>query len=587
MLVVGRHWGLVAAAAALALSPNGRDASGAGAASGEAPAGAEAVAAQPEGVGARAAPEVVTPAALAKCAACHRTPTPDLLPKERWPRMLEHMSSLMEQYDLAVKLTPEELFEVKKHFVAVAPPTVALLDEDFTPSPIAFAGVPMGMPAMPPKPGEKAQPPMMGQVRIVDLDRSGRPDVLVCDIAGNKVVLLTEHQGPGQWAEADLIPVPAPAQLDIADMDGDGHLDILVASVGGLQPTDEPVGSITLFLGDGRFGYRRQVIADKTPRASDVKAVDIDGDGDLDVVGAFFGMYKTGQVAWFRQDVDAADKDGRRAWTAQTIYQRNGVSHVAPIDANHDGRPDLAVLVSQEHEEIVLLTNTGIAAAASAVMGPALTGEAEVQATGSMFTPSVLWQAPHPLWGFSSMRTCDLDQDGDLDILATNGDALDIDAKPKRWHGAQWLENRTPRAPAAGGAPVGGLAPTFVYHDLARFHGAYSIAPGDLDGDGDLDLVVTSMMNDWSQPSRSSIIWLESEGTGKGERRSGAQLTFKPHSISTSPCYLVSSDVADLTGEGRPDIIATSMYVFEPYYRVGRITAWVNRGAPPPPPPTP
>lgn len=69
--------------------------------------------------------------------------------------MLEHMSSLMEQFDLAVKLTPEELLEVKKHFVAVAPPTVALLDEDFTPSPIAFAGVPMGMPAMPPKPGKK------------------------------------------------------------------------------------------------------------------------------------------------------------------------------------------------------------------------------------------------------------------------------------------------------------------------------------------------------------------------------------------------------------------------------------------------
>jgi hypothetical protein len=53
-----------------------------------------------------------------------------------------------------------------------------------------------------------------------------------------------------------------------------------------------------------------------------------------------------------------------------------------------------------------------------------------------------------------------LDQDGDLDILYTNGDAFDyIPSLPRPWHGVQWLEN------------LGGLE--FTYHRLAAFDGAY------------------------------------------------------------------------------------------------------------------
>ena len=77
----------------------------------------------------------------------------------------------------------------------------------------------------------------------------------------------------------------------------------------------------------------------------------------------------------------------------------------------------------------------------------------------------------------------DLDQDGDIDFIYSNGDAFDVPAAQstsmlRPYHGVQWLENRGRRG--------------FVSHDLLRYYGAFSPIPADLDEDGDTDIVVTS-----------------------------------------------------------------------------------------------
>ena len=180
------------------------------------------------------------------------------------------------------------------------------------------------------------------------------------------------------------------------------------------------------------------------------------------------------------------------------------------MDVDGDGRQDLVSLMAQEHESVVSFLNLG----------------------GGEFRKVVLASAPHPMYGSTSMSVVDLDQDHDDDILFTNGDAFDAQTDPKPYHGVQWLRNE-----GAG---------KFSFHDIGRFYGAANAVAGDLDGDGDLDVVASSWVNYWNEPRRSSLIWYEN--TGKEN--------FVPHPISNRPAGLVTLQLVDMTGDGVLDIVA-------------------------------
>jgi len=80
---------------------------------------------------------------------------------------------------------------------------------------------------------------------------------------------------------------------------------------------------------------------------------------------------------------------------------------------------------------------------------------------------------------------------------------------------------------------------------------------------------VTTLFNDWTDPKRASLLWLENDG----------KQAFTPHSIATQPTHLISAAVGDLDGDGRLDIVTCGMYGFPPHDRMGRVTLWKNRGA--------
>lgn len=138
------------------------------------------------------------------------------------------------------------------------------------------------------------------------------------------------------------------------------------------------------------------------------------------------------------------------------------------------------------------------------------------------------------MFGSTAMVLIDLDGDQDLDIVFTNGDAFDTQVDPKPYHGVQWLEN------------LGNLK--FQFHNIGRFYGAASVAVGDLDLDGDLDLVVGSWVNYWDDPKRHSMVWYENNGRQE----------FTPHPIADAPAGIVTIALEDVTGDGRPDIVAGS-----------------------------
>ena len=126
---------------------------------------------------------------------------------------------------------------------------------------------------------------------------------------------------------------------------------------------------------------------------------------------------------------------------------------------------DIVTLVSQEWEEIYVHVNDG----------------------RGTFTARRIFGASNEDFGSSWISLADLDADGDVDVVYSNGDAFDYATTAGRsWNGVQWLEN------------TGGVS--FTYHRIADIPGASSPQAADLDGDGDLDIAVVSAYNNWASP---------------------------------------------------------------------------------------
>src|SRR5437667_113505 len=57
------------------------------------------------------------------------------------------------------------------------------------------------------------------------------------------------------------------------------------------------------------------------------------------------------------------------------------------------------------------------------------------------FEKKTIFQGPHPAYGSSGIQTVDMNGDGKLDVLYSNGDTRDAPHLLKPYHGVQWLEN--------------------------------------------------------------------------------------------------------------------------------------------------
>jgi len=458
----------------------------------------------------------------AKCGVCHLVPDPSNLPRQSWREVMSRMAQIMETRAVT-RLTDGEFQDVLHFYFTFSPETQPPLGEDPDPgeSPLKFEKIVLGNPAS----GDQRDPPFLGHVQIIDLDQDGRPDVLLCD--SDKSTVTWIHKRNAVWKEDILATVRNPAHTQVFAGEHNGNLDIVVGALGTLRPSDELVGSVVLFSNQGAMQFTPVTILDHVSRVADVEPGDFDGDGDLDFVVAAYGAINQGEVGWLENKSD-------KTYQYHLIVKKTGAINVLPTDLNGDGHLDFVALFAQEHEEISAFINDGKGG----------------------FQERVLFKAATPAFGSSGIQLVDLDQDGDVDILYTNGDNLDLPTIiPRPYHGVQWLEN------------MGNL--NFVWHDIYRCYGAYCAVAGDLNNDGHLDIVVATLFNDWSDPKRASLLWLENNG----------QQVFKPHSIATQPTHLISAAIGDMDGDGRLDIVTCGMYGFPPFDRMGRVTLWKNRPA--------
>ncbi|MEZ5286482.1 MAG: VCBS repeat-containing protein [Vicinamibacterales bacterium] len=375
---------------------------------------------------------------------------------------------------------------------------------------------PVGLPVAP------DDRPAIANVAVADLDQDGLPDILVADAAANQVSWIRQSPA-GTFTETPLGEVAGPAHVTAVDLDGDGDLDIAVASLGVLFPNNAPIGAVIVLENDGRQSFTRRVLVDQIARVSDVEAGDLDGDGDVDLAVAQFG-YDQGETRWL-------ENQGGWRFESHPLQSLSGPINAVVADVDGDRDLDIVSLVSQEWEEIYVFVNDGRGG----------------------FTPTRIFGASNEDFGSSWISVADLDGDGDPDVLYSNGDAFDY-APPtgRNWNGVQWLENR------------GNV--NFRYHRVGDFLGASSPQAADMDGDGDIDLVVVSAYNDWERPDALSLAWFENDGS--------MNFTLRP--ITGSPTHLITLAIGDLNGDGRPDLVTGGMHMSFPFDRMSRVTAWTQ-----------
>ena len=364
--------------------------------------------------------------------------------------------------------------------------------------------------------------PWITNLTVVDLDQDGLQDVVLCDANHHHIAWIRqEHKGVFREKKIG-DPIRGPAHVTPCDLDQDGDLDLLVAKMGMIIPSNDRLGAVVVLENNGYQNFINQTLVDQIARVTDVQPGDFDADGDIDLAVAQFG-YDDGEIRWM-------ENKGDWVFTSHNLLNLSGTIHTPVADMDLDGDLDIVALVSQEWEEIYVFENNG----------------------RGVFKTRMIYGSTNQDFGSSGISLTDLDQDGDMDILYTNGDAFDhIPPAPKPWHGLQWLENQ------------GDLH--FVFHRIANFAGAYSAQAVDIDFDGDLDLFAVSGFSDWQDPEAQSMAWFENR-----------QMQFIPHKLANAPTHLLTLAAADMDADGDIDFVTGGLHAYPPFDRMSRVVLWKN-----------
>lgn len=454
------------------------------------------------------------------CTQCHRWTPPSILPKRAWAGKVEKMFSLANvglraKFNRPIETLRPEV--VAAYFEALAPEELDTPPWGPAPDGPGLELERRGLVGVPP--GENL--PGTANVRLVDLfpDRPGL-ELVACDMLSGWVSW-TDPKNPKMGLEG-IARLAAPDHAAAVDLDKDGRMDLLVAELGQVMPSDKRLGGVVWLRQTEGRRFEAIRIAANLGRVADAEAADFDGDGDLDVVVAEFGWITVGRVLLLENRSEQG-AGGIPTFTQRTLDDRVGSIHVPVVDLNKDGRPDFVALISQHSEQVVAFVNRGKGA----------------------FERREIFTAPHPHWGSSGLEMVDMDGDGDLDALVTNGDTMDDMIRIKPYQGVAWLENR-------GAYP-------WVHHVIARHYGAMRAQAADMDGDGDMDVVASAWLPELEEAERRKyalpgLAWYEQKSPG----------VFVPHALADDHCDRPTLDLGDIDGDGRPDIVVGTAWLGRP-----------------------
>jgi uncharacterized repeat protein (TIGR02543 family) len=291
-------------------------------------------------------------------------------------------------------------------------------------------------------------------VAIGDLDGDGKPDLAVA-AGANRVSVFRNTSASGSItassfaARVDFTTGTSPASVAIGDLDGDGKLDLVVAnftsnSVSIFRNTSAS-GSITA----SSFAAKVDFTTGTSPQS--VAIGDLDGDGKPDLAVANAG---SASVSIFRNNFTSGSITASSFAAKVDFATGTSPYSVAIGDLDGDGKPDLAVANSGANS-VSIFRNTS---ASGSITASSFAAKVDF-ATGT---------APQ------SVAIGDLDGDGKPDLAVANDNNV----------GSVSVFRNTS---LSGSISASSFAAKV---DFATGSNPESVAIGDLDGDGKPDLAV-------------------------------------------------------------------------------------------------
>jgi hypothetical protein len=273
----------------------------------------------------------------------------------------------------------------------------------------------------------------------------------------------------------------------VVDIKYHKYLGKVNLEVGILNPSD---------LSEGRLLAGNKVLIDKLHRPVNMVLADLNGDNYEDFIISNFGNL-TGNLTWY---------DGK-TFKGNILINEPGARVVYHVDFDKDGKNDILALMTQGRESIIWFRNTG-------------NGEFEMKTLISF--PSY--------FGSSYFEAKDLDFDGDLDFVYTNGDNADLSITKKPFHGVRIYLND-------GNA-------NFKEKYFYPINGASKVIAQDFDNDKDFDLIVISFFPDTKR--NEAFLYFEGQANLKFEVSSKKKV---------SSHKWLTMDTGDFDNDGDKDII--------------------------------
>ncbi|MCO4770701.1 MAG: VCBS repeat-containing protein [Deltaproteobacteria bacterium] len=382
---------------------------------------------------------------------------------------------------------------------------------------------------------------------VGDIDGVNGPDIVISSNGGSgDAIVWYANDGDGLFGAPQTISAGTSDinELRLVDIDFDGSLDVVVARATGVD----------VFHGDGGTTWTLRSVAALTD-AVDVAVGDVDDDGDLDIASA---SSTGGNVVWFEnQLVHGTISFSTTANDVMTGIGNSKSSHM--VDLDMDGDLDALGMDGSAGTAFYSLDLTGDGTTwgpavtfAAGINQPQETQAADMDNDGDLdaITVGNLSGTPHQ-WFPNQFRDpgtlgtaesitnqsttrqavyVDFDQDGDLDQVRGQNNGGDVKLDLNNGDGTGW----TTCTVFNGGSGIN----------------MNDVAVGDLDGDGDLDIL--GGRNGGTSPG---LRWYQ-HTPGSGCSSSYTEIAITSIALGQETSGNSAMVIADIDGDGDLDIVA-------------------------------